>query len=94
VACVVGLIMVTARHRTRYPNGPGRWWLAGGWVPAAIAVLYVASPDPYFEMAMSRIGRSSPMLAAALAAACIGLLIDYRSINRETTQPTRSLPAR
>jgi hypothetical protein len=94
VACAVGLIVVTARHRTRYPTGPGRWWLAGGWVPAALAVLYVASPGPYFEMAMSRIGRSSLLLAAALAAACIGLLIDFRSITRKTRPQTRSLPAR
>jgi hypothetical protein len=94
VTCVLGLIVVTARHRTRYPNGQGRWWIAGGWVPAALAVLYVASPGPYFEMAVSSIGRSSPLLAAALAAACIGLLIDDRSINRETTPPTRSLLAR
>jgi hypothetical protein len=89
VVCAVGLVLVTVRHRTHYPDGPGRWLVTAGWIAAAITLVYVASPGPYFEEGMSRIGESSPFIAAALAVACLGLFHDSRTLNRNTVPLNR-----
>lgn len=89
VVCAVGLVLVTARHRTHYPDGPGRWLVTAGWIAAAITLGYVASPGPYLEEGMARIGESSPFIAAAYAAACLGLLRDSRALNRNTVRLNR-----
>lgn len=76
VVSFVVLILVTTRHRTKDADGPGRRWLVGAWVAAAVALVYVFAVWMYDYLPTLRISEASGLTAIALALACRGLFSD------------------
>lgn len=80
LAAYVVLAVVVARHRTRYPEGSGGWWVAAGAVAAAVAVGFVAATAAIGVPSLERFGQAAPLIAAAVAAVCVGLLKDTQDL--------------
>lgn len=96
VASVCGLVVISGRHTWIYPGGPGRRWIAGGWVLALLAA-YPPRPRPLvfdYEWYVSDMTLTGALLAAALAASGYALLRDYRAAAVDTTRPHSHDPAR
>lgn len=76
LAANVVLAVIIARHRTQYPGGTGRSWIAAGVVAGAVAVGFIAVTAVLSVPSLERFGQAAPLIAAAVAVACVGLLKD------------------